>query len=310
MEKEMREQPGLLAELAPRYAEVLQGCLAGRGFDMVLLAARGSSDHAALYARYLIEAHLKVPAVLAAPSVLTRYGARVRYPRCLAVGISQSGAAPDVTEVIAAMREDGHATLAITNTPGSRLTEAAEHTLLLEAGDEKSIAATKTYTTSLLAMVQLVRALGGSIPDPVGSTPTESWMAQVEEAAEEGLGPLLRCDPLFSLARGWSFCTAHEAALKLMECALLPCKAYSTADFAHGPKALADSRTAALCFSEPPDDLAGTGWHVVQAPLADAGPLEPLWGAFFAQWAALLAARARGLDPDQAQNLNKVTKTL
>lgn len=310
MEKEIRQQPLILAEQGPKWFDQPSAALSGRSFDMVLLAARGSSDHAALYARYLIEIYLQIPVCLAAPSVLTRYGSKVKYHNCLAIGISQSGAAPDVAEVMSELRAQGNFTIGITNTPGSRLTQVTDLPLLLEAGEEVSIAATKTYSASLLALYQVIRALGADLPDPQGQTPDDEWVNACHEAAMESLGPVLRCEPLFSLARGINFCTAHEAALKLMECALLPCKAYSTADFAHGPKALADARTAALCFGEASPGLTESGMVLVKSLDADKGPLEPVWQAVFAQWVALLAARARGLDPDRAQNLNKVTKTL
>ena len=299
MEAEIREQPSALA--AARFFECL-GDLELRQPECVLLIARGSSDHAALYARYLIEVHLEIPAVLAAPSVWTRFGKRPRYRNALAVGISQSGAAPDVAEVLAAMREDGHQTLAITNTEGSRITQAAEHTLLLGVGEERSIAATKTYTASLLAMYELVRTLGGRLEGPVA--PDEAWVEKARSSAQEGLGPVLRCSPLFALGRGYGFATAQETALKLMECALLPCKAYSTADFEHGPKALAGPGSTSVVFGEP------ASGEVVQAPEAPvSAELKPLWDIVFGQWLALLAARARGLDPDAARNLSKVTET-
>ncbi|MCH8980377.1 MAG: SIS domain-containing protein, partial [Armatimonadetes bacterium] len=181
MEREMLEQPGVLKSNAPRYLDELGAAMAGRKFDMVLLAARGSSDHAALYAKYLVEIHLGVPVSLAAPSVITKYGTNLQYPKCLAVGISQSGAAPDVSEVIAHLRSQGHATLAITNTAGSRLAQEAEHTLILDAGPEKAVAATKTYTASLLAIYQLVRALGSDLPAP--ELPDDGWMEKSHDEA-------------------------------------------------------------------------------------------------------------------------------
>src|SRR4051812_13237854 len=108
MEREIREQPEALARVAAPYYQRLRAAVSDRKIEMVLLAARGSSDHAALYARYLIEIHLGIPVSLAAPSVLTRYGRRVQYRKALAVGISQSGAAPDVAEILAMMRLEGH----------------------------------------------------------------------------------------------------------------------------------------------------------------------------------------------------------
>src|SRR4051812_26071760 len=134
MEAEIREQPALLAANCERYEQELSAVLGGASFDLIVIAARGSSDHAALYARYLIEVYLGIPVSLAAPSVWTRYSARVRYPKCLCIGISQSGAAPDVAEVVEALRAEGHMTLGITNTEDSHLTEVAEHSLCLGVG--------------------------------------------------------------------------------------------------------------------------------------------------------------------------------
>jgi glucosamine--fructose-6-phosphate aminotransferase (isomerizing) len=308
MEREVREQVRVLPANAGRYLDELTAALGGKRFEMALLAARGSSDNAALYARYLIEIHLGIPVSLAAPSVLTKYGTDVRYPRCLAVGVSQSGAAPDVSEVLAHLRSQGHTTLAITNTAGSRLTEVAEHTLVLGVGNEASVAATKTYTASLLALYQLGRALGADLPAP--DLPDERFLALAERVAAESVGPVVRSRTLFSLARGYSFASAHETALKLMECALLPCKAYSTADFEHGPKALATHGTAAIVFGEAPGGLDHAGCAVVRAPAAGSAECAPLFDAVFAQFLALACARARGLDPDAPQNLKKVTETL
>ena len=175
MEREIRQQPALLAANSSPYFESLKGFFNGqREFDMVLLAARGSSDNAALYARYLIEIHLGIPVSLAAPSVITRYKSNIKYRRCLAIGISQSGAAPDVAEVLSYMRDQGHVTLGITNTADSRLTTVATHTLLLNSGKEESVAATKTYTSTLLALYQLVRAMGGDLPEP--TLPDDAWI--------------------------------------------------------------------------------------------------------------------------------------
>jgi glucosamine--fructose-6-phosphate aminotransferase (isomerizing) len=206
------------------------------------------------------------------------------------------------------MRSKVHATLAITNTAGSRLTVESEHSLVLGAGTESSVAATKTYTSSLLALYQLVRALGADMPEAV--LPEDSFVAECESLAKAASGVLVRSSVLFALARGYSFCSAHETALKLMECALLPCKPYSTADFEHGPKALATHGTAAIVFGEPPEVLAESGCACVQAPTLAPPASQPVFDAIFGQWLALHAARARGLDPDNPKNLSKVTRTL
>ncbi|MBS1705628.1 MAG: SIS domain-containing protein [Armatimonadetes bacterium] len=309
MESEIRQQPEILSSNANSYFQQALP-LQDQNFEMVLLAARGTSDNAALYARYLFEIQLGIPVSLSAPSVITKHRTDIRYPKCLAIGISQSGAAPDVAEVLAAMRRNGHTTLAITNTEGSRLTEEAEHTILLNAGPEKAVAATKTYTTSLLALYQTARALGANLPDPQDSLPNEEWLETCRNAAEESAGTIVRQSVLFALGRGYGFATCQETALKLMECALLPAKAFSTADFQHGPKALAGHESAAIVYGEVPDGLAEQGCEIVRAPAGLSTPVGPIHEILFGQWIALLTARARGLDPDQPRNLSKVTLTL
>lgn len=309
MEREIREQPEVLSRGAETYLEALRP-LEGRKFDMVLLAARGSSDHAALFARYLIEITLGIPVSLAAPSVLTRYGSHVRYHNCLAVGISQSGAAPDVAEVLEAMRADGHLTVGVTNTAGSRLATSVDVPLLLDAGKENALAATKTYSSSLLAMVALVRAMGADVP--LLPLPDVAWISTCEREAAAQSGLVVRSSPVFALGRGYGFATAHETALKLMECALISCKAYSTADFEHGPKALAGHGSAIIAYDEIQPGLAAQGAEIVQAPAVPVGvpeTLKPIWDVVFGQWLSLHAARARGLNPDAARHLNKVTQT-
>jgi glucosamine--fructose-6-phosphate aminotransferase (isomerizing) len=308
MESEIREQPAALARVSSLYLSKLESALGGSRPEMVLLVARGSSDHAALYARYLFEIHLGIPVTLAAPSVITRFGAKIKYPPCLAVGISQSGAGPDVAEVLAAMRKSGHRTLAVTNTEGSRLTQTAEASLLLDVGMEQSVAATKTYTSSLLAMYQLARVLGADLPDP--ELPTQDWLEKCRVDAQEACPALIRNQVIFSLGRGYSFPTCQETALKLMECSLLPAKAYSTADFEHGPKALAGPGSAAIAYGDPPEGLDAFGCTPILAPRGPEGPSSVFWEIFFGQWLALHAARVRGLDPDKPRNLSKVTQTL
>jgi len=310
MQREIEEQPDLLARLAPLYERRLGEILAGRSFEVVLLAARGSSDHGALYARYLIEIHLGIPAILAAPSVLTRYHTQVRYPKCLAIGISQSGSAPDVSEVLADLRRQGHTTLGITNTPGSRLEQEAEFILHMAAGQENSVAATKTFTATLLALYQIVRALGANLPKP--NTPSAEWCQTTQEAAQTHATTILDSSPVFALGRGYSFSTANETALKLMECALIPAKAYSTADFEHGPKALAAAGSALIAFDPISDALAEQGGTILAAPCLEGVPEEilPIWQVIYGQWLALHCARMRGEDPDKPQFIQKVTRTL
>jgi glucosamine--fructose-6-phosphate aminotransferase (isomerizing) len=204
------------------------------------------------------------------------------------------------------MRRQGHATLAITNSATSPLATEAEFCLDLGVGPELSVAATKTYMASLLAGSLIVRRLGGDLPEPV--LPSEEWLGACENAAKVAVDAVLHAEVVVSLARGFSFASAQETALKLIECARVPCKSYSTADFAHGPRAIAGPGTAAIVYGEVPDGLDGC--RVIQAPDAGLGPDAPIREIVFGQFLALHAARARGMNPDAAPNLSKVTRTL
>lgn len=327
MESEIQEQPDVLARNCDKYWDYLRTALAETNPGLVLLVARGSSDNAAMYARYLIEISLGVPVSLCAPSVWTAYGRQVNCQNCLVIGISQSGAAPDVAEVLSQTRAQGAVTLALTNVEGSRVSRSAEHTLFLDAGGECSVAATKTYTASLLALYQVVRALGNSgLPDPRASMPNHAWSAECRQRAESLAGSIVEHDRWFVVSRGLGFATANETALKMMECALLPFKSFSFADFQHGPMALAGEGSFILEFAPTgPDEeseralelgpyvlqkLLDHGATIARAPESHRSCMAPIWDAFFSQWLALQTARLRGLDPDSPPAIQKVTRTL
>lgn len=306
MEHEILEQPRALYEANIRLPEVMQG-LPNQGYRQVVLVARGSSDNAALYLRYLVEVFLGIPAILAAPSVATVYGRQVAYENALGVAISQSGQSPDVRAVIALLRKQGHTTVAITNSADSPLAQEAEYSVDLGVGQETSIAATKTYSASLLAGYHLARALGAQLPEAI--LPDEAWMHFARTCAESAVGLVIEANALFALGRGFSFASAEETALKLTECALIPCKSYSTADFAHGPKAISGPDAAAVVFGDAPQVLLDTSCRVLQAPDAGSQPDAPIREIVFSQFLALHAAREKGIDPDAVPNLSKVTKT-
>lgn len=307
MEREIREQPRLLASRAESYLSALSGFIDRDRYEMVVVAARGSSDNAAVFLRYLIEVNWGIPVVLAAPSVLTMFGGRIRYPRCLCVGISQSGAAPDVAAVLQSAREAGHPTLAITNVAGSVCEQIADFTLALNAGEEKSVAATKTYTLSLLACYQLARCGCAGLTEP--RLPDDAFSAHAHDYASEVASAVSDARVVFALGRGYSFSSAHECALKLIECALIPCKAYSSADFEHGPKALLASDALSIVFGQAPVSIRDARGKQINA-VGGEGAWGPIWDAIFAQWLALLVARLRGLNPDSPAFLSKVTKTV
>jgi glucosamine--fructose-6-phosphate aminotransferase (isomerizing) len=158
LRQEILEQPAVAARLvhdgAPEIGRI-RGAIARFAPAFVVIAARGSSDHAAIYAQYVFGVFWRLPVALATPSLLSLYGADPRVERALVVGISQSGVSPDVVGVVAAARRQGALTIALTNDPGSALAVAAEHVIDLRAGEERSVAATKTYTAELLALAML-----------------------------------------------------------------------------------------------------------------------------------------------------------
>ena len=344
---EIREQPDVVARLVgPGRADIdeVGRSLRRRRIEAIVIAARGSSDHAAIYAQYLFGVRQRLPVALAAPSIVTRYGVEPRFAHALVVGISQSGASPDVVGVVDAARRQGSPTIAITNAPDSALAAAAAHVIDLETGPERAIAATKTYTASLAALARLSIAWGGhdasaeadadvaalaAIPAAIGETlGADDAMAEVAAA----IGPVATCTVL---GRGFEYATAREWALKLKELAYVLADPYSAADFQHGPIALVDrdstvlvvapSGLASADLSDLLPRLTGYGAKLVVlsdrpelrnlgrlgVPLPAAVPewLMPLVSIVPAQLLARQLALVRQLDPDAPRHLTKVTAT-
>jgi glutamine---fructose-6-phosphate transaminase (isomerizing) len=345
LRSELFEQPQAAQRLLETGREPLlrvAARLADRPVDFAVVAARGSSDHAAIYAQYLFGVRHRLPVALAAPSVLSLYGVAPRFERALVIGISQSGASPDIVSVVASARRQGAPTIAITNDPASPLGREAECVLDLVAGPELAVAATKTYTTSLLAIARLSLALDpeaagsaalAAVPDAVDEAlKVESAVESVarELAAEEG--GLGRC---VIVGRGYEYATAREWALKLKELGRVFADPYSSADFLHGPIALvqpgipvlvlaptgvpaegqrellrdlADRGVETVVVSDDPDALALGRWSI---PIPASVPewLRPIVSIVPAQLFAYHATLARGLDPDAPRYIAKVTRT-
>lgn len=325
---------GSISAVARRIAE--------RRPRFVLFTARGTSDHAALYAAYLTEIRLGVPAGLASPSSITVYGARPDLAGALVVGVSQSGGSPDLVEVVRVARASGALTLAVTNSTDSALADAAELHVDVLAGHERAVAATKTYTAELLALLVLVEAVrgGGSLDAatrveldrlPVLAARVLDDPTPVELAARYRFA-----DRLVTTGRGYAYPTAREAALKLMETSYLSALAFSGADLLHGPLAMTDPDVPVLAavgagpggqamrevlakLAERRADILVVGSADAAAvppntvrvatPLVDER-LAPLLDILPLQRLALALALARGEDPDAPRGLHKVTETL
>jgi glutamine---fructose-6-phosphate transaminase (isomerizing) len=336
---EIEEQPAALRAtieaLLPRAAEV-----AGLARDtrQVLLIARGTSDNAAVYGSYLIQAYAGRLATLASPSIATTYQSRVDLSGVLAVALSQSGRTEEIVETLAWAQDCGARPLAITNGDGSPLAEAAEVALVTRAGAEVAVPATKTFTTQLAALAVLAIGLGAALdPGELRRVPDEVETLLARPAA--GLDPLL--DELTGdsgvvvSGRGLAYAAALELALKLKEACYLHAMGLSYADLLHGPIAVVDSRTPAILLAadsgptlEGTVDLArrvtgagaraygiGGGDRLAAAcTRALPGPRLPEWLAPMGlivpgQLLTEALSRRLGLDPDHPRGLSKVTQT-
>jgi glucosamine--fructose-6-phosphate aminotransferase (isomerizing) len=224
--------------------------------------ARGTSDHAAIYLRYLIEIELGIPAGLAAPSVTTIYGAEVRWGGGLVIAVSQSGRSPDLVAVMEAATRSGATTITIANDPASPLAAAARHVIDCRAGEERAVAATKSYVAQLAAGVAFVAAVAGdtglsagldSMPDVLDRT-----LATAAATVTDG-APIVDAfagsERSIVLSRGFDFPTALETALKLKETGRLFAEGYSSADFSHGPVVLTEPGVPILAIR--PDGRPG-----------------------------------------------------
>jgi glucosamine--fructose-6-phosphate aminotransferase (isomerizing) len=305
-----------------------------RGF---VIAARGSSDHAALYAKYLFGVRNHTMVALAAPSMFTSYHRPPNLEGQCVIGISQSGAAPDVIAVIEEAARQGVVTLAVTNDPDSRLAHAAELLLPLGAGPERSVPASKTYIASLLALALISQALDPdtSFEAALGQVPPALAAALEQDAELDRLVPALLSPRAIVLGRGFNFSTAEEIALKLTETSYVLARAWSIADFEHGPIAVVEAGFPVILVDgrgQMSTDvesigrrLAGHGCRVIrlldgtgddgdsEATVSlDSGlpeELTPLTLGVLGQLLAHRVALARGIDPDRPRALNKVTRT-
>lgn len=338
---EIREQPEALARLLSQGrapAEALAARIHESAATYAVIAARGSSDNAARYAQYLFGIHNRLTVALAVPSVVTLYDAAPNVREALVMGISQSGQSPDIVSVLQAARAQGSVTLAITNDPTSPLARVTEHCIPLLAGEERAVAATKTYTSELMAIALLSAALEDNeirfqeltqVPDYVQETIDSN--SEIAERIEAFCG----AKHLVVLGRGFNYATAHEASLKLKETSYLVAEPYSLADLYHGPvavigedfpvlwiapsgRALADApklldtvqkRGARLiAISDAPDILAHAELGL-RLPSDMPEWLSPFAAVVAAQLLAGALARASGLDPDRPRGLSKVTRT-
>jgi glucosamine--fructose-6-phosphate aminotransferase (isomerizing) len=343
MLQEIRQQPETLERTLAsvlRPAERFKRLLEKHRPRLVVLVARGTSDNAALFGRYLLEIDTGVPVSLAAPSITTLYNARLDYRDALVVAISQSGESTDTNLVLERAREQGALTLGITNESGSSMARIAEHVFLVRAGREQAVAATKTYTGQLLMMYLLAYALGGRV--------RIEDLRRIPEAVGEALSLETEIDELSSryrfmrhavvVGRGLNYSNAFEFALKLMETCYVVAERFSSADFLHGPIALVEPSFPVFAFAPPGKTWASIGetlaklqglraeivaitdsgnrevadrvTKIVRLPRKMTEVLTPIPYIIPAQLFAACLAAQKGLDPDQPRTISKVTLTL
>ncbi|MEW2084051.1 SIS domain-containing protein [Streptomyces sp. NPDC005283] len=339
MSGEMAEQPAVLRRIlqqgAPEIREVA-AAIAARSPRFVLLTARGTSDNAALYAKYLLEIQLGLPCGLTSMSTTTAYGARPDLTDVLVITVSQSGGSPDLVASTKAAREAGAVTLAVTNNADSPLAAVSEFHIDILAGEEKALPATKTYTASLLALYLFVEGLRGG--DGAAAKILPELAAQTLSRQDEvrQLASRYRfAERMVITSRGYGYPTAKEAALKLMETSYIPALAYSGADLLHGPLAMVDNISPVIAvvtdgkggeaLQPVLDRLRDRGADLVvigpkpQVDAASAGfvlpvdgvpeELQPILEILPLQLLAYEVTIARGQDPDAPRALAKVTQT-
>lgn len=342
LRSEIFEQPGVLQSLLETQADAagdMARRIRGRRVRSVFLAARGSSDNAGLYAKYLFGVTNRMPVALAAPSMFTTYDSPPNLEDLLVLGISQSGQSPDIVSVVSEGRRQGALTLAITNDPDSPLAQEAEMVLPTMAGPENAIAATKTYTTQLLSIALLSAAMTGEadlmeqllrVPSLVKETLD---LDELIRTAAQRYRYMSQC---VVLGRGFNYATAYEWSLKLKELAYVVAEPYSSADFQHGPVAIVshgfpvlavaprgavfqdlmklltrlaqEHRAELLVLSNEPQ-----AFEMAQTPLelpADLPEwLSPLVSIVPAQLFCYHLTRAMGYDTESPRQLSKITRT-
>lgn len=341
MMEEILEQPDALArtfQAERAHALALRSFVRRRTFRLIVLVARGTSDNAAQFGRYLFELTTGIPVSLAAPSIHTLYGAKLDLRQALVIGISQSGAGLDINVVLEAARRQGAYVIGITNEAGSPMTRIVDDVFLVRAGRQRSVAATKTYTGQLMILYLLAAALG----DGVTLQGASRVPAQVQRvlrrrseiaALAERYRYMRHC---VVVGRGLNYANAFELALKLMETCYVVAERFSSADFLHGPIALVERDFPVICFLPPGPTRRDISkllrrlarMHaetLVIAPEHDPLPLAsrvmrvpgeipelftPIPYIVPGQIFAAELARVKGLDPDQPRSLQIVTQSL
>lgn len=339
---EIMEQPekvSALLDVQRSTVEHIAEKIKKRNIRYVFLAARGTSDNAGRYANYLMGAMNRLPLALATPSLFTYYKKPPILKDALVIGISQSGQSPDIVSVLDEGKKQGCLTMAITNEPDSPLANAANFVIDIHAGDEKAVAATKTYTTQLMAVAMLASAIAGEEINWVELSRVKGWMQQVLLLDDHIANIVQRfryINHTVVLGRGFNYCTAFEWALKLKELTYTVAVPYSFADFQHGPIALVERGFPVMVVSllgavsvpslemltKLKNDFHAeivvisndqAALHVAQSPISIPCNIpewvSPLISILPAQLFSYHLTVAKGYDTEQPRSIHKVTET-
>jgi len=339
--REIHEQPRVLSRLLKKSGDPIRRIadeLARRDIGWLFIAARGTSDNAATYAKYLFASVNRLPTSLAAPSLYTVYRRPPRLANALVIGISQSGEALDVLEVVKKGKAQGNPTLAITNNPSSPLAKAADFSIDIDVGTEQSVAATKSYTAQLTALAALSSCLSGdearmeslkAVPDLVRQA------LSLEEEIAQVVQRYRYMDSCAVLARGFNYANAFEFSLKLKELTYVVAEPYSSVDFLHGPIAIIE--TGFPVFLIAPKGKVSPGLLDLTSKLAERGSeivsisndrkllskstrafrlpgdmqewFSPIPAIVPAQLFSMYLSAAKGYHPDRPRGLKKITLT-
>jgi glucosamine--fructose-6-phosphate aminotransferase (isomerizing) len=341
MWEEIMQQPNVLNRCIRANEDVMDALIAEirqRNIKFVVIAARGTSDNAAVYGKYVFEILTGIPIILAAPSVFTVYNGSLKFENSLVIGVSQSGEALDVSQVLKSGNEKGAITVSITNFPNSPLAKMSHYDLFCDAGLEKSVAATKTFTSQMYLLGNLAAKLANN-DDLIKEFSTVSEnLLKIFESADDIKKIAERyhfVKEMFVLARGINYCIALETALKVQETTYVGAKAFATSDFHHGPMAMVEKGTPVIIYApsgpslidvqgmiselknseadllvvSDKQEICALGNCSVKLPCSGSDFISPFYNIAVAQMLACSLALEKGLNPDNPRILKKVTLT-
>ena len=335
MRAEIAQIPSIFQKLADRADAITAQVekLPLDSFDSVILLARGTSDNAALYLKYLIETKIGIPCGLASPSVVTVYQTKLKFKNCLVIALSQSGQSPDLVSYAEAAKNGGAKVLALTNEANSPLAKAADVHLYLEAGEEKAVAATKSYSAELLLSLLVVSIWAKEVIDFAALVSEANRAVSNIDSVSKIVDNFDHTFGITTLGRGFSYANAHETALKIQETLKIPVSSFSSADYLHGPISSLHGNSRVIFLA--PTGVSTTGMAATVTRIREITPhiywigngfeIKPgeisLGGAKLSETLAVIAdsivlqqfamllAIKNGLNPDAPIGLLKVTKT-